>query len=242
MTPREVIGVLGGMGPEASANLYTKIIRYAQDRYDAVQDSDYPPVIIDSLTLKDFDETGIVNADSVKHQLIDGVKKLEDAGCGLIIIGCNTVHVFYDAMQAAVSIPILNIVAETRKRVAASEFGTVGLFASQSTCEMSLYQDGFAPGITVIPPTTAQQAVMNRVIERVMGGRQNERDVIALKDIARDFVGRGAGAMVLGCTEIPLAISQIHTDVKLFDTLEIIVESAVDFSLQGGALAESITG
>lgn len=117
MTPHKIIGVPGGMVPEASASLYTKIIRYTQNRSGAVQDSDYPPLIIDSLTLKDFDETGIVNADSMKRQLIDGVKKLENAGCELIIIGCNTVHVFYDAMQEAVSIPILNIVGETRNRV-----------------------------------------------------------------------------------------------------------------------------
>lgn len=56
MKVRKVIGVLGGMGPEASANLHMKILRYSQDHYGAVQDSDYPPVIIDSLTLEGFDQ------------------------------------------------------------------------------------------------------------------------------------------------------------------------------------------
>lgn len=232
MATRRVIGVLGGMGPEASANLYLKILRYSQDHYDAVQDSDYPPVIIDSLTLEGFDETGITNAESVERQLVDGVKKLEAAGCDLIIIGCNTVHVLYDRIQQAVSIPILNIVAETRDRVLAAGYRTVGLFASESTSRMHLYQGAFeAAGIRVIEPDEDQQRVMNRVIEHVMGGNQKERDIIALKDVARDFVGHGAEAIVLGCTEIPLAINQVHTDIKLFDTIEIIVESAVDFSL-----------
>jgi len=235
MTERGVIGVLGGMGPEASANLYIRIIRYTQDRYGAVQDSDYPPIIVDSLTLDGFDETGIVDGDLVKQQLLGGVRKLAAAGCDLIIIACNTVHVFFEAMQDAVSIPILNIVDETRKRVVAQGYENVGLFASQSTVATSLYQDQFqASGITVLPPSESQQRVLNRVIEHVMGGNQKERDIIALKDIARDFTRQGADAIVMGCTEIPLAINQTHTDIKLFDTIEIIVESAVDFSLGGG--------
>ncbi len=112
----KTIGVLGGMGPEASANLYSKIIKYAQYKYNAVQDFDYPPIIIYSLPLFGFDETGIVDEKLVKQQLIDGVKKLESAGCDLIIIGCNTVHIFYDEMQAAIKIPILNIVEGTKKK------------------------------------------------------------------------------------------------------------------------------
>jgi len=81
----KVIGVLGGMGPVASSNLYAKIIKYTQQEYGAVQDFDYPPIIIYSLPLVGFDETGIVNEELVKEQLIAGVKKLESAGCELII-------------------------------------------------------------------------------------------------------------------------------------------------------------
>ena len=65
-----------------------------------------------------------------------------------------------------------------------------------------------------------------------MGGNQKIDDVIVLKDIARDYIKQGAEAIVMGCTEIPLAINQTHTDVNLFDTIEIIARSAVDFSLK----------
>ena len=64
-----------------------------------------------------------------------------------------------------------------------------------------------------------------------MGGNQKIEDVILLKEIARDYIRQGAEAIVMGCTEIPLAINQTHTDIKLFDTIEIIVQSAVDYSL-----------
>ena len=228
----KTIGVLGGMGPVASANLYMKIIKYAQHKYNAVQDSDYPPIIIYSLSLLGFDETGIVDKELVKKQLIEGVKKLESAGCDLIIIGCNTVHVFYDEMQAAVKIPIFNITEETKKIVLKFGYKKVGLFASESTNKLGLYQEKFkTSGIEVISPNQAQQEILNNVIKHVMGGNQKIDDIIALKGIAADYLKQGAEAIVMGCTEIPLAINQSHTDIKLFDTIEIIIQSAVDFSL-----------
>lgn len=227
----KTIGILGGMGPEASANLYQKMIKYAQTRYGAVQDEDYPPIIVYSLPLDGFDEKGISDFPLVKKQLIEGVKRLEFAGCDLIVIACNTVHHFYPAMQGAVSIPILNIVEESLNRVKESGFQQIGLFASQSTVELKLYELAFEKkGIKVVLPNKHQQEKLNRVIEKVMGGHQGLHEVISLKEIAFEFMQRGAQAIVMGCTEIPLAINQTHTDIKLFDTIEIIVEAAVDFS------------
>ena len=229
----KTIGVLGGMGPGASANLYMEIIKYAQQKYNAIQDIDYPPIIIYSLPLEGFDETGIVEEKLVEKQLIDGVKKLESAGCDLIIIGCNTVHVLFAKMQVAVKIPILNIVEETKKKVLEFGYKKVGLFASESTTKSGLYQNNFQKsGIDVVSPDSSQQNTLNLVIQHVMGGNQKDDDVIILKDVARDYIKQGAEAIVMGCTEIPLAINQTHTDIKLFNTIEIIVQSAVDFSLK----------
>lgn len=228
----KIIGVLGGMGPVSSSNLYAKIIKYAQQEYGAVQDFDYPPIIIYSLPLQGFDETGIVDDDLVKKQLIDAVKKLENSGCELIIIACNTVHVYYGEMQSCVKVPIFNIIEETKKMVDSFGYKKVGLFASESTNKLELYQKRFeGSGIEVISPNKKQQRVLNNVIEHVMGGNQKEDDIIALKDIARDYVKQDAEAIVMGCTEIPMAINQTHTDIKLFDTIEIIVKCAVDYSL-----------
>lgn len=233
MNKHKVIGVLGGMGPSASANLYIKALHYAQVTYGAVQDSDYPPIIIYSLPLVGFTEKGIENADEVKTQLIAGVQKLESAGCELIIIACNTVHVFYQEMQNSIDVPLLNIVEETKKRVEVDGYKKIGLFASETMCHSELYQTTFAKaGIEIIAPNSEQQKIMNRVIEHVMGGNQKIEDVIALKEIARDYCKQGAEAIVMGCTEIPLALNQSQTDIKLFDTTEIIVQAAVDFSLQ----------
>lgn len=234
MAKNKTIGVLGGMGPEASVNLYAGLVKYAQKGYGAVQDNDYPPVILYSIPLEGFDETGIVDTMLVKTQLIEGVKKLESAGCDLVILGCNTVHVFYHDLQASIKIPILNIVAETKARVLRQGFKKVGLFASETTVNTKLYQENFAKsGISVFSPNKAQQKVITTVIEHVMGGRQGPSDTAALKSIASDYVKKGAEAIIVGCTEIPLAIGQEQFEVPLFDTTSIIVQAAVDFSLTG---------
>ncbi|MFA5352440.1 MAG: amino acid racemase, partial [Candidatus Gracilibacteria bacterium] len=215
----KTIGVLGGMGPAASAVLYQELIKYAQLKYNATQDTDYPPIIIYSLPMEGFDETGIADAKLVKQQLIAGVKKLEAAGCDLIIIACNTVHLFYKEMQSAIQIPIFSIVEAALKRVKENNFKKVGLLSSESTNKLKLYQSVFTKGnVEVVSASAAQQQSINKVIEKVMSGKQSEADMILLREIAEDFVRQGAEAVILGCTEIPLAIKQSQTDIKLFNT------------------------
>jgi len=232
-TINKTIGVLGGMGPEASSMLYARMIKYTQREYGAEQDTDYPPMFIYSLPLIGFNETGIVDEELVLSQLIDGVVKLETSGADLIIIACNTVHLFYDEMQEAVDVPIFNIIEKTKNRVADLGYQKVGLMASESTSNLNLYQQEFAgSGITVISPCATQQEKLNRVIKNVMGGNQGADDRSVLMDIAKNYHSRGAEAVVMGCTEIPLAINQSDTRIKLFDTIEIIIQCAVDYSLK----------
>ncbi len=232
MTKHKTIGVLGGMGPEASSTLYREIIKHTQYQYQATQDNEYPPVLLYSIALDGFDETGITDPELVCSQLVEGVRKLELGGADFIIIGCNTVHFFHPQMQAAVDIPIFNIIEESKREVVKYGFEKIGLFSSESTNQLQLYQRSFAEsGIDVITANDAQQAKLNKVIMNVMGGRQGLTDVFLLKELLHEMVAKGAEGVVLGCTEIPLAFNQSHTDVRLFDTIEIIVKRAVSYSL-----------
>ncbi|VVB74786.1 Aspartate racemase [uncultured archaeon] len=165
---------------------------------------------------------------------MSGVKKLEAAGVDFIVIACNTVHAYYNEMQSAIKIPIFSIIDETKKMAAVQGVKKIGLFASETTVKLNLYQKSFfGAGIEVIPPNEEQQKVLNCVIEHVMGGNQDGEDIKALKEIAKNYKNQGAEAIVLGCTEIPLAINQSHTEIKLFDTLQILAEFAVDYALCG---------
>lgn len=228
---KKVIGVIGGIGPEASANLYLKMIHYMQARYHAVQDADYPPMIIYNVPMEGFNENGIVDGDAVKRQLIETGQKLEKAGAEVLIIACNTVHVYYDELQAALSIPVFNIVEETGLAVQKAELETIGLLCSQSTNDLCLYNSKYLGNTKIMTCSQEEQNDVNKVIESVMAGKHGLSEIITLKNIIINMTNKGAKGVILGCTELPLAINQSHTDIMLFDSLNIIIKSAVDYSL-----------
>ncbi len=226
---KKTIGILGGMGPAASALLYQRLIATAQQRYQAEQDTDYPPLFIYNLPLRGFDETGFTDPLLVRQQLINGVQKLAAAGSDFIIIACNTVHYFLPAMQAAVSVPIMSIIEEAVKKVVAEHYSVIGVLGSASTARLLVYQHVLEnSGIKVVLPNYAQQVLIDEVIVHVMSGKQGEVDVGALQTIIIQLQNQGAQAIILGCTELPLAINRAQSGLPLLDTIQIMVEAALE--------------
>lgn len=229
---KKVIGVIGGIGPEASANLYIKMIHYMQKKYNAVQDADYPPMIIYNVPMKGFDETGIVDGELVKLQLINAANKLQAAGAEVVMIACNTVHHFQDDIISAINIPFLSIIEETSKRAQTANYKNVGILCSQSTNDLKLYNQRFLGENTrIFYCNPEQQNIVNGVIESVMAGTHGLREIRALNAIIYDLERQGAEVVILGCTELPLAITQQDCHLPLFDSLNIIIEESVNFSL-----------
>lgn len=226
----KTIGILGGMGPSASANLYQRIINLAQKKYGATQDTDYPPMIIYNLPLFGFDETGIANKKLVKKQLIHGVKKLEQAGVDFIIIACNTVHYFYQDLQATINIPILNIIEIAVNKIIKTNKKTIGLLTSETTNKLKLYQNELAKyEINSLSVNNQDQQKINKIILNVMSGTQTDKDKTILKNIINNFIQQGVKNVLLGCTELPLAIQQKDLkNIKVFNTLDIIAEKTLE--------------
>jgi aspartate racemase len=139
----KTIGVLGGMGAAASADFYQSLVKIAQKKYGAENDDDFPAIWIYNLPITGFDETGFVDEESVKQQLITSVKKLESAGSDFIVIPCNTVHYFYKEMSESIKIPIISILEATALAVKKAGFKKVGLLNSQSTKNYHLYENIF---------------------------------------------------------------------------------------------------
>lgn len=218
----KTIGILGGMGPVATAELYKKIIEYCQKKYKAVQDTDYPPVVMYSLPLKGTDETGIVDEELVFHEFIDEIKRLEAHGASFVIMPCNTLHKFDEKIRAKMSIPFLGIVEETCKEVKNSKFRKIALLASETTYKSRTY-DNYLDGLII--PNEDERKQISQIILNVMGGRNGLKDTrILLKIINRLKVD----AVILGCTELPLVLKQSNCSIKVFDSLEILAKSAVE--------------
>lgn len=227
----KTIGVLGGMGAAASADFYARIVNIAQNKYKAEADNDFPPMWIYNLPVTGFDETGFVKPESVKIQMIDAIKNLTKAGSDFIVIPCNTAHYFYEEMQAAAPIPILNILEIGVKAVKDAGFFKVGLLNSQSTKLLNLYEHIFQKNhIKTVSTTDVEQARVNKIIGNVISGNQGQSDVKQLKKIINRYIRNNAQAVVLGCTELPLAFSQKDCALPLINSVDLLAKAALNFS------------
>ena len=226
------IGVIGGMGSEASAKYYNDLIKICQKKYFAVQDGDYPAIIIYNLPLEDFDENGNFNPVTATKQLQEAAIGIEKAGADFIVIVCNTIHALYDKVQESVSIPVISLIKEVGGNVVKQNCKVVGLLTSDSTKNLKLYVNELAKhNIESIETTKEEQIEMNNIVLKAMSGKNTEIETKQVKKIISRMVNDGAQAIILGCTEIPLVISQEDTDVLVFDSTKILAEIALEKAL-----------
>lgn len=231
LVKKKTIGILGGMGPAASAHLYQRLIELAQRKYGANQDCTFPAMIMYSLPLTEWNTTGFLNLESVKQQLISGVRKLESAGSDFIILGCNTVHHFFANMQRAVRIPIVNMIEETALRAKYGQYSRVVVLATKSSMELGIYTKSLEKhGISVVDLTQNQQSAVTEVIGHIEAGILSKFDTAVLQRIIADTTRRGAQAIILGCTELPLVIKQENVKIPLLNSTDILADAAIDYS------------
>jgi aspartate racemase len=211
------IGILGGMGPEATAELYLKIIKIFQDKFGAKYDSDYPEIMIYNLPLPDVVEK-IDQSSKIKEMLVKGVQKLESWGVDFIAIPCNTVNFFLPEMRTAVSIPILSILEETAKEVNKLELKKVAVLGTEMTISSGIYQK-VLPDISLIVPKLEQQQEITEIILNVLAGKKIKSDLQKLKSIIKELKINGAEKVILGCTELPLLIKESEDTINTIDIL-----------------------
>jgi aspartate racemase len=222
-----VIGVLGGMGPLATADFYTKLVRLTP----AKDDRDHPRVIIDSnAAIPDRTEALLGGGPDPTPALMETARTLERAGAELIAIPCNTAHAFLAAIRQAVSVPVLDIMDEVARRAAALKPapGAVGLLATDGTLRLRLYHTALAArGIDTVEPTTDDQAALMEAIHRVKAGALRPDVRAAVRGIGERLVARGGAALVLGCTELPLVLGPRGASVAVLDGTEILARAAL---------------
>lgn len=224
---KKTIGVLGGMGPEASAELYFKIIKYCQKKYNAKLDEDYPSIIIYNLPAPQMIDN-LKNKNKLRSALIGGIKRLENAGADFIVVACNTAHYFLSDLQKNVSIPILSIIEEVGGLLVKNKIKKVGLLATITTIKQKIYENRLRNlGISILVPDKKSQRRVLSIIRKTIAGKSSERDRLFLKILIEKLKLKGAQSIVLGCTELPLIISQKDFSIPLVDTLQVLAETAV---------------
>lgn len=222
------LGVLGGMGPQATNTFYQFVI----DRTDAATDQEH----VNALILSDSgmpDRTGAILGSEEKRRavfqrLVADAKLLEGAGCTVIAVPCNTSHFFLDDVQKEISIPILHMIRETAKTLAAQGRTRPGILATDGTIQTGLYQREFAAlGIqTVVPTPAAQKLVMSLIYDDVKAGRDGDPQKFAA--VHRDLVAQGCDCGVLACTELSVFADKHHLPPFYTDAMAVLAERAVE--------------
>lgn len=226
---KKTVGIIGGMGPMATADLFKKII----ENTPAKKDQDHIRVLIDSNTeIPDRTAALLSGGASPIPALTDSVHRLVTAGADCLIMPCNTAHGFYDAVQeAAGSVPVLHMIRLTGEELKRRGISKVGLLATSGTVQTGIYGRNLE-GIEILTPNSEEQeAVMDLIYGAVKAGL-TEYDASKVQKTADRLLKEGAQAIILGCTELPLAKELYHLDFPSVDPTLCLAQGAVAFALK----------
>lgn len=229
----KTIGILGGMSPESTVAYYEHITRTYTDRFG---DYGYPEIIIYSVSFQPYvDWPREERWDLVAQGLSKAARKLEAAGADFILIATNTMHLVFDEVQESVNVPMLSLLDAVGEAIAAQGMDTVGLLGTRFTMEKTFYQEALdRQGITVLVPGAEDRQYVDDVIyEELVAGQMREQSRERFITIIGKLAERGAQGVILGCTEIPLLVSEQSAGMPLFDTTLIHAEAALRYAVEG---------
>ena len=225
----KTIGILGGMGPAATADLMKKII----DRTDAATDQEHIPMIVDSNT-RIPDRTKAIKGEgpSPVDEMLASAKRLEAAGADFLIIPCNTAHHFISWIEDKVSIPIVSMTVETAELLKTRGVGCAAVLATEGTYLSGQYDKVLGErGIKVLNPDAKQQKTLMSLIYDYIKRGITEPSKLPKDEIVRitdELKVQGAEALLLACTELPLAFAILDLyDDSCVDPTAVLAEAAI---------------
>ncbi|WP_299003042.1 aspartate/glutamate racemase family protein [uncultured Caulobacter sp.] len=236
MTQQALIGLIGGMSWESSAQYYRLINEAARERLGGVASARTLMWSFDFAEIERLQHAG--RWPELSRRLADAARALEAGGADFLVLCTNTMHREADAIEAAVRIPLLHIADPTGEAITAAGLSTVGLLGTAFTMEHDFYRGRLEAkhGLTVLTPDADDRAIVHRIIyEELVAGRVLDASRDAYRAVIARLVERGAEAIILGCTEIMLLIGQDDSPVPVFDTTTLHALAAVERALKGVA-------
>lgn len=223
---KKTLGIIGGMGPMATVDLFSKIVSLT----DAHKDSDHIHILIDNYPqIPDRTEAIQTGSDLPAKYLIESAQRLEKQGADFIVIPCNTSHYFFDRVQNSINIPIVNMIDETAKALKNDNIRCAGIMATDGVLHTHMYERylklyGIKP---VIPSEEIQKIIMSIIYDEVKAGKEThpERLLPWLDELTKS----GVDGFILGCTELPIAFSKV-TAFNFYDCTEILAKVAIKYA------------
>jgi aspartate racemase len=229
---QDVIGLIGGLSWESSAEYYRLINEGVRARLGGMHSARCLMWSFDFGEIEALQHAG--EWKKATFLMIDAARRLERGGADFFLISSNTMHRMAEEVAAAVSIPLLHIADPTAARIRAHGMRRVGLLGTTFTMEQDFYRGRLERdfSLEVMVPDAADRALVHRVIyDELVQGRIDPASRAAYRDVIGRLVQQGAEAIILGCTEIMLLVRPEDSPVPLFDTTQIHAEAAVERAL-----------
>ncbi|MDO8848254.1 MAG: aspartate/glutamate racemase family protein [Coriobacteriia bacterium] len=230
----KTIGIIGGMSWESTVPYYRRINELVKERLGGLHSARIVMVSVDFHDIEVLQSAG--RWEEGAAAMADAARSLEAAGADCVVLATNTMHKVADAIEAAVSVPMLHIADAAGEAILRASIGTVGLLGTRFTMEQDFYRTRLTErfGLEVLVPGPEDREFVNRVIyTELCCGILSEESRAEFRAIIGRLIAEGAEGIILGCTEIPLLVSADDSAVPLFDTGELHAAAAVAFALGG---------
>jgi aspartate racemase len=228
----KTIGLVGGMSWESTLEYYRVINQYTKERLGGFHSGKIVLYSVDFAEVESQQHAG--RWDELTRLMIDAAQRVEGAGAELLLICTNTMHKMADDVQRTLRIPLLHIVDVTAEAIKARSISKVGLLGTRFTMEQDFYKGRLIRnhGLEVLIPEEKEREDIHRILyDELCLGEIRDRSKGTFQSIIAGLEARGAQGIILGCTEIPLLVSQEDYKIPLFDTTTLHARAAVDLAL-----------
>jgi aspartate racemase len=243
MSEQAVIGLIGGMSWESSAEYYRIINREVRNRLGGVHSARSLMWSVDFGEIERLQHLG--DWDELTKRMQDAALRLQRGGADFVLLCTNTMHLMADEISAAIDIPLLHIADPTAEKIKAAGFRKVGLLGTAFTMEKDFYKGRLEKvfGLDVLVPDADDRRDVHEIIyKELVAGEVRAESRTAYREVIARLIARGAQAIILGCTEIMLLVSEEDSSVPLFDTTTIHAIAAVDRALTPLSLVRMSAG
>ena len=219
----KIVGVLGGMGPDATVDFMSRIIRATP----AEKDQDHLRILVDNNPhVPNRQEALLRGGEDPSPALAAMARGLEAAGADLLVMPCNTAHAFREAIEDAVQIPLVSIIDVTVD--ACGDADVVGVLATDGCLASGVFQGALAQrGRRVVLPDEAETSALMGLITRIKAGDAGADVAAGMRVLAEALVANGAEVVIAGCTEIPLVLRDDMLDVPLVSSTDALARATV---------------
>jgi len=224
----KAVGIIGGMGPETTANCYLDVIfkMYQKNKEER------PSILIWNVPLKyeiekEFIEKAIGEQKYLPY-LLEAAKNLEKGGADFLVIPCNSVHIFIEEIRKEVKIHVLSILEETEQFLKGKKFKKIGLLATKLALRQKLYDNTIQSlGIAIVKPNETDQKVLGKIIDKLITTKYAEKEKAKLLKIIWNLGKEDVEAIILACTDLQLIIKPKEMPIPVYDTMDLLVDATV---------------